>query len=89
MLPLTLSLDDYAATEKVSDLPRKLSIAGAPPGMTPVTGDLTYYAPWGNLAFFYKDFRYSTGLVKLGRIDSGIATLGQPGPLRVTISRVA
>jgi hypothetical protein len=88
LLPLALSLEDYAATEKISDLPRKLSIAGAPAGMTPVTGDLTYYAPWGNLAFFHKDFKYSTGLVKLGRIDAGIAILRRPGPIKVTISRL-
>jgi hypothetical protein len=29
-LPLTLTLSDYAQTEKVSDLPRRLSTAGAP-----------------------------------------------------------
>jgi hypothetical protein len=86
LLPLTLSLEDYAATEKVSDLPRRLSITGAPPGITPVTGDLTYYAPWGNLAIFHKDFRYSTGLVKLGKIDAGIDTLRRRGPFKATIS---
>lgn len=24
---------------------------------------ITYYAPWGNLAIFYRDFGYSAGLV--------------------------
>jgi hypothetical protein len=86
LLPLTLSLEDYAATEKVSDLPRRLSTNRAPPGFAPVTGDVTYYAPWGNLAIFHKDFRYSAGLVKLGKIDSGIAILRRPGPLKATIS---
>jgi len=38
-------------------------------------GDITYYAPWGNLAIFYRDFDYSRGLVRLGRIDSGIEAL--------------
>jgi hypothetical protein len=45
----------------------------------------TYYAPWGNLALFHKDFRYSEGLVRLGRIDSGIEALRRKGPLKVTI----
>jgi hypothetical protein len=85
LLPLTLTLKDYAATEKVSDLPKKLSTQGAPPGSDPSIGDITYYAPWGNLAVFYKDFSYSKGLVKLGKIDSGVEVLTRPGPLRTTI----
>ena len=48
-------------------------------------GDITYYAPWGNLAIFYKDFGYSRGLVILGKIDSGLEALIVPGSLRVTI----
>lgn len=46
LLPLTLSLDDYAATEKIAYLPRRLSTAGVPDGFTPSVGDITYYAPW-------------------------------------------
>ena len=85
MLPMTLTLKDYAATEKIADLPRKLSTADAPEGVDPAVGDITYYAPWGNLAIFYRDFGYAKGLVKLGRIDSGIEALGVPGALKVTI----
>jgi hypothetical protein len=88
LLPLTLSLRDYAATEKISDLPRKLSTKGAPAGVAPSVGDITYYAPWGNLALFYKDFAYSTGLVKLGRIDSGVDALRRAGPLTARIERL-
>ena len=87
-LPLELTLTDYAATEKISDLPRRLSTEGAPPGIDPVAGDLAYYSPWGNLAIFYEDFRHSAGLIKLGRIDSGLEVLNRPGPLRVTIEPV-
>ncbi|MEU6656810.1 cyclophilin-like fold protein [Streptomyces sp. NPDC046900] len=72
LLPLTLTLSDYAETEKVSDLPQKLSTAGAPAGTAAEAGDLTYYAPWGNLAIFYKGFRHADGLVKLGTFTSGI-----------------
>lgn len=77
LLPLSLTLRDYAKTEKVSDLPRKLSTSGAPIGTDPDVGDIAYYAPWGNLAIYYRDFGYSTGLVKLGRIDAGIQNLGR------------
>ncbi len=77
MLPLTLTLKDYAGTEKVTDLPRKLSTQGAPSGSDPSVGDITLYAPWGNLAIFYKDFGYASGLIILGKIDSGIEKLSR------------
>jgi hypothetical protein len=85
LLPLTVTLDDYAGTEKISDLPKRLSTEGAPAGFDPSAGDITYYAPWGNLAIFYRGFRYSSGLVKLGAIESGGAALNRPGSLRATI----
>lgn len=87
LLPLTLTLEDYNGTEKISDLSKKLSTTGAPEGVEPSVGDIAYYAPWGNLAIFYKDFRYSPGLVKLGRIDSGADAFRGPGTLRVTIQK--
>ena len=88
LLPLTLMLEDYANTEKISYLPRKLSTAGAPAGSTPKTGNITYYAPWGNLALFYKDFSYSSGLIKLGKFDGSVEALRKAGQVRVTFERV-
>ena len=88
LLPLTVTLSDHARTEKISDLPGRLSTDGAPAGFDPSAGDIAYYAPWGNLAIFYRDFGYSTGLVKLGAIDSGGAVLNRPGSLRATIEVV-
>jgi hypothetical protein len=85
LLPLAVTLTDYNATEKISDLPKRLSTKEAPPGSDPAVGDISYYAPWGNLAVFYRDFRYSKGLVKLGTIESGIEALKRPGPLKVDI----
>ena len=85
LLPLTLTLEDHANTEKVSDLPRRLSTEDAPPGSDPSVGDIAYYAPWGNLAMYYNDFGYSTGLVILGKIDGDIEALTVPGPVEATI----
>lgn len=87
-LPMKLTLEDYASTEKISDLPKPLSIQGAPAGFTPSAGDVAFYAPWGNLAIFHKDFKYSSGLIKLGRVDSGLDILARPGPLEVKITLV-
>jgi hypothetical protein len=85
LLPLTLTLEDYNSTEKISDLPRKLSTAGAPAGVDPAPGDIAYYAPWGNLAIFYKDFGYSKGLIRLGRIESGLDALAGRDSLKATV----
>lgn len=86
LLPLELTLSDYNRTEKIADLPRRLSIEGAPGGIDPEAGDIAYYAPWGNLAIFYHDFGYSRGLVRLGRIEGGAEALAKfDGPVRIAI----
>ena len=86
LLPLTLTLKDYAGTEKISDLPKRLSTQSAPSGSDPSVGDIAYYSPWGNLAIFYKDFGYSSGLIILGRIETGIEKLeSMDGDFKVTI----
>lgn len=66
---------DYNGTEKIRDLPRKLSTHGVPGGFAPSAGDLTFYAPWGNRAVFYRDSSWSGGLVSLGRMLSGVEKL--------------
>ena len=76
MLPLTLTFEDYNNTEKIATLPSELSTEGLPSGYTPIIGDFSYYAPWGNISVFYKDFRYSDSLYKLGTIESGTEILG-------------
>ena len=68
--------------------PKKLSTEGAPSGSGPSVGDIAYYAPWGNLAIFYREFGYSSGLVILGKIDNGIEAINAPGSVRVTIEHI-
>ncbi|WP_347113923.1 cyclophilin-like fold protein [Leclercia sp. S52] len=67
--PLTLQLKDYAGEEKISDLPSRLPTASSPAGTAVKKGDITIYAPWGNLAIFYKSHGYERGLIKLGQLD--------------------
>lgn len=89
LLPLTLMFEDYARTEKITYLPRELSTKDAPSGSNPSVGDFTYYSPWGNLAIFYKDFGYASGLIKLGHIESGIDKLANmKGKFEVTIEKI-
>lgn len=88
LLPLSLTMTDYDTIERMSDLPRKLSTQGAPEGVAPVAGELTHYAPWGNLAIFIKPRSYSRSLLPLGKIDDGLAIVSQPGPYKMRIERV-
>lgn len=89
LLPLDLILEDFGDAEKIAYLPRKLSTEGAPPAIDPVAGDVTYYAPWGNLAIFVRDFRHSPGLVRLGVIESTLTPLATRGPEKARIEVVA
>jgi hypothetical protein len=56
--------------------------------MKPETGDITYYAPWGNLAIFTSSNVYGRGLLPLGKVDTGMPALQRPGPLKVRIERI-
>ena len=88
-LPLKLKLEDHAATEKITYLPKKLATEGAPSGFDPSVGDVTYYAPWGNLAIFYKDFGDAKGLVSLGVVESGLKELASiRGDVTVVIEKI-
>lgn len=88
MLPLTLTMKDFNGTEKIGDLPHRLSTEGAPGGFEPAAGELAFYAPWGNLAIFYRDYSWSSGLIFLGRIASGLETLAaMPGDFTMTVER--
>ena len=84
-LPITLQLEDHAATEKIAQLPYRLNIAVEPDGFTPVAGDIAFYAPWGHLALCHRPFRYSKGLVRLGRIEGDLKALRAEGPVEARI----
>ncbi|NYB72957.1 hypothetical protein HZF24_02245 [Sedimentibacter hydroxybenzoicus DSM 7310] len=87
-LPLELTFEDYHGIEKVSYLEGHdpLITDGSESGFDPSAGDVTLYAPWGNIAIFYNDFGYSDGLIPLGHIDSGIEALSEiSGEFTVTL----
>ncbi len=89
-LPLTLILKDYDSTEKIADLPNKLTMQNSPHGYAGKAGDLTYYAPWGNLAFFYRDSAvgYANGLIFLGKLDAIPQVFKQKQPIKISISQI-
>lgn len=75
MLPLELSFEDFNSTEKIAYLTEEIPSAGSPDQCDPGVGSLCYYIPWGNLCFFYQDFRPSTSLIPLGQVESGVEYL--------------
>lgn len=87
LLPLELTLNDYHGIEKVADLPRRLDTSGAPARQAAQTGDITLYAPWGNLAIFCKPFPATAGLVRLGAFEGPIDALLRAGPVRARFER--
>ena len=89
MVPLDLTIEDYSTNEKITYLPRKLSEEGSGAFDNEQPGDLCYYAPWGNLAIFHAGYRWSRGLIRLGRIDGSSEPLQVRGKFLLTIRRAA
>nr|WP_079155345.1 cyclophilin-like fold protein [Streptomyces ambofaciens] len=84
LLPLTLDLEDFHGTERIADPPRKLTTEDAPEPAAAKVGDIAYFAPWGNLAFFYKNGpSASSDLLILGHIDADADQLS--GADRITL----
>ena len=75
MLPLELSFGDFNSTEKIAYLTEEIPSDGSPDQCDPDVGSLCYYIPWGNLCFFYRDFRPSSSLIPLGQVESGAGLL--------------
>ncbi|WP_434722077.1 cyclophilin-like fold protein [Mesorhizobium sp. RIZ17] len=87
MLPLHLTVSDYAHNEKIAYLPRKLTEEGSGPFGNEQPYDLCYFMPWGNLAMFYADYRHP-GLIRLGRFDEGEQALHVRGEFPLHIERI-
>lgn len=85
-LPLTLALEDYGANEKIFYPSQPLDIDDAPLA-SGGPGTLAYYAPWGDVVFFYGDFSENPSLYALGEAVSGIDSISRmSGTVTVSIS---
>jgi hypothetical protein len=89
LLPITLTLEEFADKEKVSYLPRRLAHNGSP-GSDPEDGDLIYYIPWGNLGFYYdaSGIGYSDQTIHIGKYNASRAQLDQLASQPVTVEVV-
>lgn len=88
-LPLEVNVEDYNSTERIIRFDNKLTEDSAAKGAEPASGDVTVYAPWGNIAIFYKPFSYSDDLIKLGKVESGLDALAEISDgTKVTITKL-
>jgi hypothetical protein len=88
-LPLTLTFRDHNDVEKTAPLPRELSLDGAPEGHDPAAGDIGYWAPDGDLVFYYdNDAPLFSGIVRIGQFDGDMDAIErQSEDFSVTIER--
>lgn len=88
-LPLEVMLNDFNnTTEKIFYPNPTLTIGGVARGCAPMPGDITIYAPWGNVAIFCKNWSHSNDLIKIGHIDdNGIEVLNISGDITVKFER--
>lgn len=88
-LPWEVTLNDYNnITEKIFYPSPALTTVGVTRGCAPTPGDITIYAPWGNVAIFCKSWSQSDDLIKIGHIDgNGIEALSVAGDVQVKFER--
>ena len=88
-LPLEVTLNDYNnITEKIFYPNPTLTTEGVTRSCTPAPGDITIYAPWGNVAIFCKNWSHSNDLIKIGRINgNGIEALNIAGDIPAKFER--
>ena len=68
--PSTVKLSNYAGDEKMFYPEQELSTAATPHADAKVD-TLGYYAPWGDVCLFYRNFGRDSGLYELGTTVSG------------------
>lgn len=87
ILPLDLTISDFSTNEKIAHLPRRLNEGGMVDYDDEAPGDLCYFRGWGNLAFFHGDYSYRGDLIRLGKIEGGVAPLLVKGehPLKIEV----
>ena len=88
-LPLTLTFRDHNNVEKTAPLPRELPLDGAPEGHDPAAGDIGYWAPDGDLVFYYdSDAPFFNGIVRIGEFHGTMDAIArQTENFSVTIER--
>jgi hypothetical protein len=75
-----LTFRDHNDVEKTAPLPAELSLDGAPEGRDPNAGDIGYWAPDGDLVFYYdSDALFFNGIVRIGEFDGEMDAIETQG----------
>ena len=75
-LPHTVEVENFSNNEKIFYPANELSTKDTPLARSGV-GTLAYYAPWGNVVMFYRDFSSNSSLYRLGQAVSGEELIGE------------
>ncbi len=78
-LPLTQTFEDFNSIEKICRLPEELVTDSVERGVDPDIADVTLYAPWNALVFYYEDYGYNSDLIPMGHVETGIELLENMG----------
>lgn len=78
-LPMTQTFEDFNHIEKICRLPEELTTEGVGSGVDPSIADVTLYAPWNTLVFYYDDYGFDEDLIPMGRVESGMELLTAMG----------
>ncbi|PZE84385.1 cyclophilin-like fold protein [Curtobacterium sp. MCBD17_032] len=86
-LPLTLDFGDLNGEEKIGHLDQELPMTRMPAGDDPIPGDIGYYAPWGNVVFYYGDVSRYDGIARIGTLEQTTPIQRHDGDFSATIQR--
>lgn len=88
LLPVETVFEEFNGREKITYLDRDLTTDGSP-GSDPADGDLIYFAPWGNLGFYYNadGIGYSDATIHIGTYAASADQLAllEGGPVRIEL----
>ncbi|KJL42572.1 MULTISPECIES: cyclophilin-like fold protein [Microbacterium] len=76
LLPAEVAVEEFNGREKIAYFSRELTTQGSP-GSDPEDGDLIYYAPWGNIGFYYNadGIDYSDATIHIGTYSATVDQL--------------
>lgn len=90
LLPLTIALEEFSGREKIGYPPRRLVTEGSPRHDSE-DGDLIYFAPWGNLGFYYnaEGIGHDDRVIHLGTFSATREQLAglEAGDVTITVAR--
>jgi hypothetical protein len=90
LLPITIAIEEFNGREKIGYPPRRLVTQGSP-GHDSEDGDLIYFAPWGNLGFYYnaEGIGHDDRVIHLGTFSAPREQLAglEAGDVTITVAR--